>query len=240
VILACVSFAAGLALFDFTFVHPIRGVPMPYNSSAHVIAHPLVLGLAAPPNELSAREGIEWKDATGLVLAQRIKPDVTFLGEGYERALFTYYRHLWAAYPREMAAIYLRKAMVTSQAVGDFIGSNEKGQFWRYEKNGRWLGLAAWPATAVAQWIPLPLAFGAMLIVGWVRGRRGEADRAFLYATFAIFGLLAFAESSAVLGGIILWYSSILLYCTVFVGLLVYQALLDVASNAVRRRRSQA
>ncbi len=232
---AGVSFTIGLMLFDFAFIRPIRILPASYNSSAHVIAHPLVLGLASPPNELSKREGIEWNDATGLTLAQRIAPHVSYLSAGYERALFTYYARLWANFPREMIRIYAHKFVLTTRAVADFIGSSQTDIFWS-EKNGRWLGLAAWPITKPAPWLPLPLAFGGVFVVGWILGRRGHTDHAFLCCAIGIVGLLAFVESWVILGGVILWYSSLLVYCTVFVGLLAYQWLLDVTWRAVLPR----
>jgi len=80
-----------------------------YNAAHHPIAHPLVLALANPENALSRREGIEWLDESGLRLAEKMDPKASYNGPRYGPALFRYYRHLWAAYPGEMAMLYLVK-----------------------------------------------------------------------------------------------------------------------------------
>ena len=106
-----VGFVFGYALFIRIFITPlVPSGPVPFeNYSHHVIAHPLVLGLAIPESELSKREGITWNDLKGLELARRMVPDANYLGRGYEEGLFLYYLKLWTLYPGEMRQIYSRK-----------------------------------------------------------------------------------------------------------------------------------
>jgi hypothetical protein len=83
----------------------------------HPVAHALVLGLAVPENDLSRREGIAWEDSVGLTLARRIDPQVVYLREGYESALFRYYFRLWAEHPWEMLGIYVEKLRVAGRSM---------------------------------------------------------------------------------------------------------------------------
>jgi SAM-dependent methyltransferase len=80
-------------------------------ASYHTVAHPLVLSLAIPESKLSRREGIIWSDGAGITLARKMIPEAVYLGNRYDEALFKYYRHLWTAYPGEMAWLYVRKFM---------------------------------------------------------------------------------------------------------------------------------
>lgn len=107
---------ASTALFGvgFNAVHHGMAAPVGHTMptaerSYHVVAHPLVLALAIPENPLAKREGIEWLDRVGLKLALRVDPAVTYLGPGYEEALWRYYWQLWAKYPGEMGRLYLGK-----------------------------------------------------------------------------------------------------------------------------------
>jgi hypothetical protein len=81
----------------------------------HVIAHPLVLGVATPENEFAKSLGIAWDDQVGFEIARRVDPTVTYLGPGYEAALFTYYRQLWRRHPGEMLKLYILKAGATGR-----------------------------------------------------------------------------------------------------------------------------
>jgi hypothetical protein len=120
--LAC---AAGAAAFDVAFVRPIRAAAARANNNYvfHTIAHPLVMGLAAPPSDFSRREGLEWNDSIGLQVARRIDPNATFLGPTYEGALYTYYFRLWREHPAEMRALYWRKLLAAGRGV--FLQASE-------------------------------------------------------------------------------------------------------------------
>lgn len=225
--LAAAAWTAGLLAFDARYIRPVRQAPSTVNSSVHGIAHPLVLGLAMPPNALSAREGIEWNDGVGLILAQRIDPAVGFLGEGYERALFAYYRGLWQREPGEMAAIYLAKFHAASNATFEALSSTAEAIFWQ-EKDGRWLAMGAWPIQQLNRVVPLPIVFVAIVASGWIGWRRRHAGRMFLLTAIGLAGALTFIEAFVILGSVVLWYNTVLLLCTVSAGLLGYQALLVV------------
>jgi hypothetical protein len=101
-------FAATYLAFQAAFIWTLPSTG--FNYASHPVAHPLVLGLAYPPNALAQREGIEWNDGAGLPLARRVDPNATYLGPTYEHALMTYYWQLWHEHPAEMRAIYQAKA----------------------------------------------------------------------------------------------------------------------------------
>lgn len=233
---ALAALVAGVLAFDRVWIAPIRAVPQAGNYSYHVIAHPLVLGLATPPSALAAREQIEWNDAIGLVQARKIDPQVVFLGPGYESALFTYYRRLWAAHPAEMFAIYRQKMGVTRRHAEAFLASDAKDLFWT-SKDNRWLPVAAWPATRIAAGVGVIGLFAAVFLAGCLRPSFLDLDgpRGFCLAALAVAGVLGFLESAVVLSGVILWYSSVYLYALIFIGLLVYQALLDGCAQLALR-----
>jgi hypothetical protein len=225
---AVAALAAGVLVFDRIWIAPIRAVSNVNNYSHHVIAHPLVLGLATPPSPLAAREHIEWDDRTGLLEARKIDPQVAFLGRGYEGALFTYYRRLWVNHPGEMLDIYRQKLSVTRQHAEAFLSSRTSSPFWT-QKEGRWLPIAAWPANRIASVVGVIGLFVGMFAIGCCRPRFMEIDeaRGFVIAALAIAGLLGFVESAVVLSGVILWYSSVYLFALVFAGLTAYQGVLD-------------
>lgn len=229
VVAAAACWIAGVAVFDLAYVRPVRAAVAGHNSSAHGIAHPLVLGLANPPNDLSRREGIEWSDPTGFELARRVDADVSYLGVGYEQALFSYYLQLWARHPSEMAQIYVMKVTQASRIVLNFLASTAPNIFWS-QKDGFWLAITVLPLSLLVGLVPVPLFFAAMILAGW-RLRRDDPSRAFLLSSMGLVGLLSFGESSIILGGVVLWYSSVFVYCTVFSGLLTYQAGLDLLAT---------
>jgi hypothetical protein len=78
-------------------------------AARHPIAHPLVLSVALPPNPVSEREGIEWRDGVGPEIVGRIDPGVAYLSPRYGQILIRYYAGLWTKYPREMTALYVTK-----------------------------------------------------------------------------------------------------------------------------------
>jgi SAM-dependent methyltransferase len=99
----------GFVGFDALAIAPLRDLPYE-GRTTHPVFHPLVLGLAVPPNRLAEREGIDWRDSAGRALAERGVGVKVTTYEEYEHALGRYYRGLWRSYPSEMAVIYLRKA----------------------------------------------------------------------------------------------------------------------------------
>ncbi|MGQ0659175.1 MAG: class I SAM-dependent methyltransferase [Chromatiales bacterium] len=125
---------ASIALFGvgFSAVHhgmaaPVARTMPTAERSYHVVAHPLVLALATPENPLAKREGIEWLDRVGLQLARRVDPAVTYLGPGYEEALWRYYWQLWTKYPGEMGRLYLEKWKLAGAGALAMIQEGRKG-----------------------------------------------------------------------------------------------------------------
>ena len=152
--LAAGVFAAGYLAFHYWFIVRTRP-PQIASYSYHVIAHPLVLSLAVPPNPLATREGIEWSDGIGLSLARRVDPAVKYMGEGYDRALFEYYKRLWREHPDEMRRIYFDKWRIAG------AGLIEKASFerpvldtallpWKQLPNGFWFLALFAGSTALA------------------------------------------------------------------------------------------
>lgn len=102
------ALVAGVLVFSVALIGPLERLPAA-GIVHHPFAHPLVLGLAVPPNRFAQEQGITWHDAAGLKIARTINPDVRQLSPEYESALWTYYRRLWTEHPDQMAGIYLRK-----------------------------------------------------------------------------------------------------------------------------------
>jgi hypothetical protein len=122
--MAVAGIAAGFFLFQSIFIWSLQRHSSPsYNAAHHPIWHPIVLGLATPPNALAEREGIQWYDPVGLTLAKRIDPDATFLGPTYDSALARYYFGLWKAHPREMLEVYRNKLFETTRTMMAALGS---------------------------------------------------------------------------------------------------------------------
>jgi hypothetical protein len=232
-ILAAVGLVSGIALYEWPLTHGFARV-----TTHHTIAHPLVLGLANPPNELSKREGIEWDDAKGLELARRVSPNVTYLGPGYETALFTYYRQLWRNYPGAMEKIYFNKMFAATGAVFDFL--SQRGErpgtvlFWT-SKSGRFLVMSGLSIRFVSRLVTLgPLFLIAFVVAIWCADSAGIA-RSWSIAALSAAGVGAFLEASIILGGVTLWYSAVLIFVTTFVGLLVAEGILAwIAERAGR------
>jgi hypothetical protein len=206
--LAC--FAVGYASFGWMLIRPLIPDGPHTNRTYHVVAHPLVLGLALPPSDLSRREGIVWNDDAGLALARRMIPEATYLGPDYERALFRYYRSLWRKYPGEMIRIYWSKLAMA----------------------GRGMFPVAWLNGIVL----MVLYIGALVISFWVWRRH----RRVLFLLFALLSLAAVAlmlEAVAVVPDFRIMYQAYLLIYTELLVVFALQALADVMSGRVQNRR---
>ena len=121
----CGGFVAGFLAFQALFIWTLPKVGA--ERTDHVIAHPLVLGLALPANAFAKEQGIQWLDATGLTLARRVDPTVTYLGPKYEHALFVYYFSLWRDHPAEMRSVYLAKAALAGRHAALLISGRDPG-----------------------------------------------------------------------------------------------------------------
>ena len=108
--LAIVGATIGFYAFQGAFIWPLEsGLPEGNNYPSHAMWHPIVLGLALPPNEFAAREGIRWDDQVAITLAKQVDPEATYLGPTYDSALRQYYFSLWEKYPWDMLSIYWQK-----------------------------------------------------------------------------------------------------------------------------------
>ena len=221
---AALAIVSGVALYEWPLTHGFSRV-----TTHHSIAHPLVLGIANPPNELSKREGIEWLDANGLELARRVNPDVTLGGPGYESALFSYYRQLWRTRPRAMAQIYLNKMIAATGAVFSFL--SQRGErpgtvlFWT-SKSGRFLVMSGYSIRFVSRLVTLgPVFVMAFIAAVWWMDSWGIA-RSWSIAALSASGVGAFLEAAIILGSVTLWNNAVLIFVTMFVGLLVVEGIL--------------
>lgn len=219
-------FAAAVIAFEWTYISPMRRVAGVPNSPSHTIAHPLVLGLAAPPNALAAREGIEWDDAAGTRLARRIDPAASYLNPGYEAALFGYYRRLWRDYPNEMASIYVRKWRLTGLRTLTTIISPSGGTY-RTFAGGLVLAAAILPIAVVSLVIGLPQVLLAMAVGAFVCSLRLNPKAAVLLVALPTIAFLGYIEAAVILPTTTIWYNGVLLAATVFLGLLTYQIVVD-------------
>jgi hypothetical protein len=222
--------ACGVGYLAFTvgFISPLTAVtrdargPVLATYTHHVVAHPLVLFLAVPPNDLARREGIEYDDLCGLKLARRLDPSVGYLRGNYDAALFAYYRRLWREHPREMLGVYRAKfglaAVSTMQAV------LAPGPTW-----------AGPPLRALARW-PVYLAlFAALAAAPLFLGRGLTAARAFALSALAVAALLLFLELAALSSRYSSIYNSYLGFWLLLLGLLASQAVLDGGFAALGR-----
>jgi hypothetical protein len=231
---ALTAFAAGYEAFALGLISPITAAARGSVASVqadyahHVIAHPLVVFLAVPPNELARREGIEYDDDCAFRLARRVDPTVGYLRGNYDAALFTYYRRLWREHPREMLGVYRGKFRLAAATASRPYTSSGEDLPWACR-------VLVLPLRAVAQW-PLYLVLFAGLAVGPVLlAGRLTLGRAFTLSALAAAGLLLFLEAGLLTSRCSLIYNSYLCFWLLAVGLLGYQGILDGAAAAVRR-----
>jgi hypothetical protein len=230
--IALLAAVIGLAFFDRTFVAPLRARGIDVN---HTIAHSLVLGLSNPPNALSTREGIEWNDAIGVELARRVDPNAVFLGPTYESALFTYYARLWDGHPGEMRQIYFRKLWSTTDSIVDWLGRTGRDVYWD-EKDGRFLALCAVLIRPLAAVLTLGGVFGLLLMLAfWLRSR-WPSNASWLGMALGACGTLGFLEAAIILGSVNLWYNGVVIFVTLFAGLLPIELGLARFSRALQAR----
>ena len=224
---ALVCFAGAYMLFSRLFISPlVPKQPSAYfNYSHHVIAHPLVLGLALPPSDLSRREGIAWNDTIGLDLARRMVPGAIYLGPGYEEGLFLYYLRLWALYPAEMRAIY--RAKFELAGTGMF-----HPQDVRRQHVADLLSAIGRINSGVVLLIIACAAFvSAAAVYAW-----RKLLPAFLLAMLGIAAVLLLLESAIILPIFYLQYHGYLLvYAAVLVGVIA-QVAIDAIGALIRRR----
>jgi hypothetical protein len=224
---AALVFTAGYVAYDRVFVAPLRfsGDPNVSNYEYHTFAHPLVLGVSVPENDLSRREGIQWNDMVGFALARRTIPNVVYLGPEYETALLRYYKGLWRDHPREMAQIYFQKLRASGTEV--FLSAGVVGaQFALPAAPAQWLdrvtnGLVLFGLAIVV--------FGAALAVHL----RGGGNRMLILALLALCALASLVEAFLTYSIFVAIYYSVLLFFVWFVPLTILQAGADWVARTV-------
>jgi hypothetical protein len=225
------AFAAAYVAFIVTFIRPLTPPATSGPAYAHhVIAHPLVLALALPENALSRREGIRWDDGLGLELARRVSPDVTYLGPGYDEALFRYYGSLWKAHPREMLGVYATK-----------LGLAQSDMFSRLlEKSGAGRKLDRLGILGVLCDGRLFMLLYAIVCVGSGRAAL-RSGRPFPFLLCLLFGAacLLLLESAIIMPFFHAQLHNYLLFMVGFLGLLGAQAALELGRRVWERRRTR-
>ena len=225
---AAACFAAGYAAFGWLLIRPLIPSGPHSNRTHHVIAHPLVLGLAVPPNDLSRREGIVWHDDAGLALARREIPDATYLGPDYEVALFRYYRRLWREHPAEMAGIYWSK--LRSAGTGMLA---EPGSETEYQSIARMLAFPGMRPDGVL----LMLLYAAILATAARTHRTSGTPLGLLFALLAVAAIAILSEAAIITPAFRLMYHAYLLIFTALVPLIAVQAAADRLSVRAQTRR---
>ena len=224
-ILQLALFAAGFSVFQIVFIRPIDRLPVTRNASYHVIAHPLVLALAIPPNRLARDQGIEWSDRVGLELARRIDPGVHELNQQYEDALFTYYRRLWRDHPRDMARLYWTKLTLSGADIPKYSVEPVTGQFFR---------LALWPVSLVPHGALRVVLLAALSLAALLFRPATAAARGLVTFT-AMTLLLLTLETALILTYFYISHEAAVLLFAVAIGLLTYQAIVDGLAALLRR-----
>ena len=221
-------FALGFTAFQFVFIRPIDRLPSSRNISYHVIAHPIVLALALPPNRLARDEGIEWNDRVGLDLARRVDPGVTEINQRYEAALFTYYRQLWRQHPRQMAGLYWAKLRLAGSDIPTYSAQPVSGWF---------ASIALWPWSLVSHGAFRAVILGILTLAPVFMVRRWGAVSAAIVSMTAATALLLTIETALILTFFYISHEASAMLFAIATGLLVYQAVVDGLAVAARRIR---
>lgn len=213
-----VGVGGGVLLFQRAFITPIDEIPNAGNLSYHHVFHPLVLGLALPPNELATREGIRWDDAVGIEIARREEPSVRAFSAEYEGAMRSYYLRLWRSTPGDMARLYWTKWKTT---MGDVLSYRES------VFPVRLISWAAWPMRPFSNGITFSLLLvGVIAVAGRARHRWNRAAMA-LSLELGIVGLLLIAEAAIIVPHFSTMYGAPRMLLMVTMGLCVWQYVLN-------------
>jgi len=232
------ALACGIALgwwsFHLEFISPLAGLATSsYSSPEHHFFHPLVLGLANPPNRLASEEGISWNDGAGLALAVRADPSLAGVNSlwsipvaTYEAALRKYYLQLWRQRPRDMLELYWLKWMSSTREVFTFIASNVPEPF-------RLLSSGVRPILGIG--VTFTAVFLVIGLVAVMCSRSWNLAASTLVATACACLLLLGFESTAILSGFYLSHQSALLLLILMAELAGLQVGIDVVAALSRR-----
>ena len=237
------SFAAGMFVFHLIFIRPIVRMPSPSKQIVyHSIFHPLVLALDTPPNALAQREGIQWSDARGIIIAQKVDKDATLKDfPRYEKLLASYYFGLWHKYPGEMLAIYRSKLHVAGRTVIEWFQSvNQQPSL----QNGftQTICILFVPLQALSSGMYFAVLFLILSVSGYLLGSRFLNDGiGFVLSTLALSGFLLLMEAALIKEEFNLKTQQALLACVCFCAVVFWQVAADALSAAIwffLRRRS--
>jgi hypothetical protein len=230
VVMTC--FVAGY--FTLQYLGITRNMPpaVRYNAASHSIAHPLVLSLGVPQNDLSRREGIDWLDAAGIHLAQRMIPDAVYLGPTYDEALFKYYRYLWKTYPREMTRVYIAKFSLTGSHMLTIISAGG-GSLARVKR------LLVAPLRLLPNGIWLLALYAAIATVSAVLALRNRSAAAFALSLLSIAACLLHVESAVIMPLYVPNYHNYLACYAELICLFAWQAAAQVAWRVATVLRGQ-
>jgi hypothetical protein len=225
------GFAVGAWFFQ---VAVIRSTQRPAagpssNYVYHTIAHPLVLALAVPPNDLSRRESIRWEDANGPEIAERVIPGVAYLGPEYATALYRYYWTLWLKHPGDMARTYWLKLRSTGQGV--ILQASQLVPAWRPLRR---LYLV-W-ADRVNGFELLLAAMGCSVLAAG-RFFTSRSPVALLVLFLGVTTVLLLTEAAIIYSTFFLAYHSFLMLMVLIAPAAALQAIADALWSLRRRRR---
>jgi hypothetical protein len=227
------ALAAGVAAFVAAYAvgHAVLVRPMERLGGEgivhHPIAHPLVLALAMPENDLSRREGLKWDDLNGLEIARRIDPSVTYLSPAYERALTQYYVSLWRRHPIDMIAVYRLKF---ASAGGGVL--EETVRLLEHVGLPKRVGrrLAAVDVSGFL-FMGVTLATGAL---GWILYRRHDAALGFTWTLISIGAIGTLLESALIMPRFYVFYHSVLLLYVLVTPAIAVQLVADWLHSRAR------
>jgi hypothetical protein len=231
----CVVAWAG---FHLALIAPIHAAGASNHASTeHHFFHPLVLGLANPPNDLAREEGIEWADETGLTLAVRADPGLAGVDSlwsvpmpRYEAALRAYYVGLWRHRTRDMLNVYWLKWVASTEQLFSFIAENLPEPL-------RAIGIAA--GTVLRNGVGFSLGFLLVGTFAVARCREATMAATTLVAITCAFLVLLGLESAIILSGFYLSHQSALLFFTLTAALAVVQACVHGLVAVARRVRGE-
>lgn len=221
-VLAVLCILAGYRVTVRAVNDPILALGLTHNAVSHSFAHPLVLAVGEPRSDLATREGIAWDDSKALALARSVEPEATYLGPLYEKALLTYYAKLWIFHPQEMLGIYWAKWNLSVE--GSFRALRHSG--------GRFARALAAPnvmARSGVVWFFFCLAAMAGLWRWRDRLQPGAALTGFL---LLFVGWMLGIEQVVLFPYTTLAYHAMLVFSVCFVGLVIYQEVVNVAFRA--------
>ncbi len=193
----------------------------------HPIAHPMVLALATPENDLSRREGLKWDDLNGFEIARRVDPSVTYLSPAYERALTHYYVNLWRTQPWAMLAVYREKFAVAGGGVVEDAAHvlEDRGLPRRV---GRRLA-----AVDVSGFLIVVMTV-ASAAFGWLLFRRHDAVLGFAWALISIGAAGTILESALIMPRFYVFYHAVLLLYVLITPAIAIQVVADWRHSRAR------